>query len=106
MEEVSLEQLLSEGRERPATISGNVPLPVDFEDVEELDAEAMVSVDDTAVAVMEEPAGDDRITILEQKVTSLESELTSIRDEHRVEIEEILRDLGDLTSRLRRRLDS
>jgi signal recognition particle receptor subunit beta len=106
MEEVSLEQLVSEGRERPLTMSGNVPLPIDFEDVEELDADAMVSVDDTAVAVMDEPAGDDRITILEQKVTALESELTSVRDEHRVEIEEILRDLGDLTSRLRRRLDS
>ena len=27
MEEVSLEQLLAEGRGRPATMSGNVPLP-------------------------------------------------------------------------------
>jgi signal recognition particle receptor subunit beta len=106
MEEVSLEQLLSEGRERPATMSGNVALPVDFEDVEELDAEAMVSVDDgTAVAIDDAP-GDDRIAILEQKVTSLQSELDSLRDEHRVEIEELLRDLGDLTARLRRRLDS
>jgi signal recognition particle receptor subunit beta len=107
MEEVSLEQLLSEGRERPATMSGNVPLPVDFEDVEELDAAAMVSVDDdSAVAVIDNAPGDDRISILEQKVTSLQSELDSVRDEHRVEIEELLRDLGDLTSRLRRRLDS
>src|SRR5437764_4195584 len=106
MEEVSLEQLLSEGRERPATMSGNVPLPVDFEDVEELDAEAMVAADDTAVAVMDEPIGDDRIAILEQKVTSLQSELDSVRDEHRVELEELLRDLGDLTARLRRRLES
>src|SRR5207237_612847 len=75
MEEVSLEQLLSEGRERPATMSGNVPLPVDLEDVEELDAEAMVTVDDTAVAVMEEPRGDDRMAILEQKVSSLQSRM-------------------------------
>jgi uncharacterized protein with von Willebrand factor type A (vWA) domain len=87
-------------------MSGNVPLPVDFEDVEELDAEAMVSVDDTAVAVVDDAPGDDRIAILEQKVTSLQSELDSVRDEHRVEIEELLRDLADLTSRLRRRLDS
>jgi signal recognition particle receptor subunit beta len=106
MEEVSLEQLLSEGRERPATMSGDVPLPVDFEDVEELDADAMVPVDDTAVAVMDEPAGGDRMAVLEQKVTSLQSELDSVREEHRVEIDGILRDLGDLTSRLRRRLDS
>jgi signal recognition particle receptor subunit beta len=112
MEEVSLEQLLSEGRERPATMSGNVAVPVDLDeveelddDVEELDAEALVPVEDTAVAVMDEPA-DDRIATLEQKVTSLQSELDSVRETHRVEIEEIVRDLGDLTSRLRRLLDS
>jgi signal recognition particle receptor subunit beta len=106
MEEVSLEQLLSEGRERPSTMSGNVAVPVDFEDVEELDAEALVPVEDTAVAVMDESVADDRIAILEQKVTSLQSELDSVREAHRVEIEEILRDLGDLTSRLRRLIDS
>jgi signal recognition particle receptor subunit beta len=106
MEEVSLEQLLSEGRERPATMSGNVPLPVDLDDVEELDAESMVTIDDTAIAVLDEPAGDDRIAFLEQKVTALQSELDSVRDEHRVDLEEILRDLDDLTSRVRRRLDS
>src|SRR5437763_555377 len=68
MEEVSLEQLLSEGRERPATFSGNVALPVDLDDVEELDAEAMVPIEDSsvAVAVMDEPAADDRLVILEQ----------------------------------------
>jgi mutual gliding-motility protein MglA len=106
MEEVSLEQLLSEGRERPATMSGNVAVPVDFEDVEELDAEALVPVEEPAVAVMDEPVTDDQIAILEQKVTSLQSELDSVREAHRVEIEEILRDLGDLTARLRRLLDS
>jgi signal recognition particle receptor subunit beta len=99
MEEVSLEQLLSEGRERPATMSGNVPVPIDFEDVEELDAEAMVAVED-------EPPPDDRIAVLEQQVAALQSELDSVREEHRVEIEEILRDLGEITTRLRRRLDS
>jgi signal recognition particle receptor subunit beta len=105
MEEVSLEQLLSEGRERPATMSGNVALPVEFEDVEELDTESMVDVDDTPVAVVEEPA-DDRVAIFEQKVSSLQSEVDSLREEHRVELEEILRDLDDLISRVRRRLDS
>jgi signal recognition particle receptor subunit beta len=105
MEEVSLEQLLSEGRQRPATMSGNVAVPV-VDEVEELDVEAMVAVDDTPVAVMDEPiAGDDRLVILEQQVRSLESQIDSIREEHRVEIEEILRQLGDLTSRLRKRLD-
>jgi len=104
MEEVSLEQLLSEGRERPATMSGNVAVPVDMDDVEELDAEAMVAVEEPAVAVMDEPA-DDRILLLEQKVNSLQSELDSLREEHRVEVEEILRDLGDVTTRLRKLVD-
>jgi len=106
MEEVSLEQLLSEGRERPSTMSGNVAVPVDMDDVEELDAEALVPVEETAVAIMDEPVADDQISLLEQKVTSLQSELDSIRESHRVEIEEIVRDLGDLTARLRRLLDS
>jgi len=39
MEEVSLEQLL-EGRERPATMSGTVPIPVALDEVEELGEEA------------------------------------------------------------------
>src|SRR5205085_1800190 len=52
MEEVSLEQLLSEGRERPSTMSGNVAVPIEVDDIEELAAEEMVPV-----AVMdEEPA--------------------------------------------------
>ena len=55
---------------------------------------------------MDEADGDDRIAILEQKVTSLQSELDSVRDGYRVETEELLRDLGDLTARLRRRLES
>ncbi|HEX7809202.1 MAG TPA: GTPase domain-containing protein, partial [Thermoanaerobaculia bacterium] len=43
-EEVSLEQLLAEGRSRPATISGNVAIPYvePVEEVEELGAEALV----------------------------------------------------------------
>jgi signal recognition particle receptor subunit beta len=104
MEEVSLEQLLSEGRERPATISGNVALPVDFEDVEELDAGTMV--EEPAVAVTNEPSADDRLAVLEQRVSALQSELDSVREAHRVELEELLRDLDDLSSRVRRQLDS
>jgi len=106
MEEVSLEQLLSEGRERPSTMSGNVAVPVDMDDVEELDAEALMPVEDTAVAVMDAPVADDQVALLEQKVTSLQSELDSIRESHRVEIEEIVRDLTDLTARLRRLIES
>jgi hypothetical protein len=111
MEEVSLEQLL-EGRERPSTFSGNIAVPV-IDDVEELDAAALVPADETeaVVAVLDEPeplpdtAGDRRLAILEQQVQSLESRLESLRAQHRLEIEEILCELGVLTARLRQRLD-
>jgi signal recognition particle receptor subunit beta len=110
MEEVSLEQLLAEGRGRPATMSGNVPLPdltVDLDEVEELAAEEMMPVEETPVAVaVDEPApGDDRTANLEKQVQLLESALESMRADHRGEIEEILRDLGALTARVQRLLD-
>ena len=102
MEEVSLEQLLAEGRERPATISGNVAIPV-IDEIEELGAEELMPAEEppVAVAVMDEsPAGDDRIANLEQQIQVLQSALDSIRAEHHAEIEQILRDLGTLTARL------
>jgi hypothetical protein len=110
MEEVSLEQLLAEGRGRPATISGNVPLPdltVDLDEVEELAAEEMMPVEEApaAVAANEPAPGDDRTAKLEKQVQLLESALESMRADHRGEIEEILRDLGALTARLQRLLD-
>src|SRR5258708_21162056 len=52
MEEVSLEQLLSEGRERPATISGNVAVPLiddGLDDVDELGAHELVPIEEPAV---------------------------------------------------------
>ncbi len=74
MEEVSLEQLLSEGRERPATF-----------------AESPV-----AVAVEEEPAPSPSLSIEEQ--------IESLRAQHRAELERILHDLDDLTRSIRSRL--
>jgi signal recognition particle receptor subunit beta len=116
MEEVSLEQLLSEGRERPATISGDVAVPVideaveehveePVEEIEELDAAELVPAEEPAVAVVEEPEpppADDRVAVLEQQVHSLELQLESLRSGHRAEIESILNDLESLTSKLRR----
>jgi hypothetical protein len=63
-----------------------------------------------AVAVVEElepepVASDDRVAALEQQVRSLESELDSLRAGRRAEIEEILRDLEAVTTKLRRRLE-
>jgi signal recognition particle receptor subunit beta len=122
MEEVSLEQLLSEGRERPATMVGNIAVPV-IDDVEELDANSLMPAEEAPaapVAVLDEPeslpdvvdvlpdagANNDRLALLEQQVLSLEARLDSVRAGHRVELEEILGDLETLTSRLRKRLDS
>jgi signal recognition particle receptor subunit beta len=114
MEEVSLEQLLSEGRERPATISGDVAIPVvdesvdeSVDEIEELDAAELVPLEEpeVAVAVVDEPEpapANDRVAVLEQQVRSLESQLDSVRSERRAEIEVILSDLESLTSKLRR----
>lgn len=106
MEEVSLEDLLSEGRERPGTMSGSVPIPIDVDNVEELDVQEMVPIEEppTAVAIMEEPSS--MSAGLDKRVQSLEARIDAMRAEHRQEIEAILRDLGELTSRLRDRLDS
>lgn len=110
-EEVSLEQLLSEGRERPATIGGSVPIPVVPlpDEVEELGAEALVEESPIAVAVEEEPTpvmvgGDGSAAALEVRVRELEEQITSIRAEHREHLEQILRDLGRLTEAVRARL--
>ncbi len=109
MEEVSLEQLLSEGRERPATMSGDVAVPViedHVEEIEELDAAELVPVEEPGVEVIEEapaPApADDRVAVLEQQVRSLESQLESLRSEHRAEIASVLDDLESLAAKLRR----
>jgi hypothetical protein len=112
MEEVSLEDLLSEGRERPATMSGNVPVPVPLDDVEELGAHELVPADEpVAVAVLDEPmpapaaAGDDRLAVLERQVAALQSQLDSMRAQHRAALEDLARDLGTLITRVRSQLE-
>jgi signal recognition particle receptor subunit beta len=108
-EEVSLEQLLTEGHASPGTFGGTIPIPV--EEVEELDAGSMVAAEDhpVAAAVMDEPfgspaAGNGRTAALEAEVKQLQQKLKSLKDEHRTELEAILRQLGELTSRVRSRL--
>jgi signal recognition particle receptor subunit beta len=97
VEEVSLEQLL-EGRDRPQTLSGSIPLPV--EEVEELGAHEIVAHEEEEsplAALMDEPAtamNNGRVAELERKVEELQSSL-----------EEILRTLGDLTTRVRSQLN-
>jgi signal recognition particle receptor subunit beta len=107
MEEVSLESLLSEGRERPATISGNVPIPIDPDEVEELDAAALVPAEETPspeVAVADVPEA--AASGAEAKVRLLEAQMDSMRAGHRAELESILRELDALSARVRDRLHS
>ncbi|HVT03036.1 MAG TPA: GTPase domain-containing protein [Thermoanaerobaculia bacterium] len=55
VEEVSLESLL-EGRDRPATMSGNIPIPVEMDEViEELPASDMVDSEEPLSLGFEEP---------------------------------------------------
>jgi signal recognition particle receptor subunit beta len=94
-EEVSLEQLLSEGRERPATFAGNIATPIE-EDVEEIGAEHEIDESPAAVAVMEPPAA--------KKKAAAGADVESLRKQHRAELESILRDLEKLTARVRQHL--
>ena len=110
MEEVSLEQLL-EGRERPATMSGAVPVPMEaLEEIEELAPEEVV--EESAVAFADEPSPvvhadhGDRIVALEAEVQQLRSKLSIMRDEQRSALESILRELNDLTERVRAQLEA
>jgi hypothetical protein len=109
-EEVSLEQLLSEGRERPATIGGSVPIPIIpmADDVEELGAEELVEDAPIAVAVEEEAApamvGGDGAAAMEIRVRELEEQIRTIRAQHREQLEELLRELGKLTEAVRAQL--
>ncbi len=93
MEEVSLEQLLQEGRERPATFAGNIAVPID-DDVEEIGAEHMVDESPAAVAVMDAP----------KKKSAAGGDVESLRKQHRAELESILRELEKLTARVRQQL--
>ena len=104
-EEVSLEQLLAEGRERPATFSGNVAVPM--EEIEELGAEELVPLDEpVAVAVMDEPvpvaySDNGRVAELEAQVQTLQRQL----DGKRTALEAVLQDLEDLAERVRAQLN-
>lgn len=107
-EEVSLDQLLAEGRERPATFAGNVAVP--YEEIEELGADQLVPAEETPVAVTFDDtqtggSGNGRVAQLETEVQQLQQRLRSMKDEHRAAMETILRDLGELTARVRAEID-
>lgn len=127
MEEVSLEQLLSEGRERPATISGNVPIPVMVDEVEEMGAAEMMPMEESAAPValpvdlpvnlMDEPepepapppvfsSNNGREAELEAQIQQLEAQIISMRQEHREQLEAIMRSIGELSRTVHEQIGS
>ena len=109
MEEVSLEQLLSEGRERPATMSGNIAIPVDVDEVEELNADSMMPAEEesaVAVAMMEEPAPAKKTAPAAARSAGADPQVQALQAKHRAELEKILRALTDLTAQVRSSLGS
>lgn len=116
-EEVSLDQLLAEGRTRPDTFAGNVavpadaPLPVEIDDeVEELSDEHLVQETPAAVAVMdEEPAVEaEPVVFAGSRVDELESQISLLEQKlliRQTALESILRELDDLRARVRAQLE-
>jgi hypothetical protein len=93
-EEVSLEQLLAEGRERPMTISGDVAVP-HIEEVEELGAAELVD-SPSAVAVLDAPEPQSAARSADSRVRELEQQVASLQSSLRV----VLRELDDLRARV------
>jgi signal recognition particle receptor subunit beta len=106
-EEVSLDQLLAEGRSRPATFAGTVAVPIVEDDVEELGTDALVEESPAAVAVLDEPRvataaqSEARVTELEERILILEQKLQV----KRTALQSILSELDDLRARLTAQLD-
>ena len=111
MEEVSLDELL-EGRDRPLTLSGNVPLPYGSED----DVEELLSGDlfedssspdlagnvenDSLPALSDEALGGE----LQQEIEFLHSQIAQLQSEHQETLDTIARTLQELTNLIRSRI--
>ncbi len=106
-EEVSLDQLLAEGRTRPATFAGDVAVPDD--EIEELGHDQLVEDTPVAVAVMdEEPAAGTAVVSADSRVAELESQIASLEQKLRIRqgaLESILRELDELRARVSAQLD-
>jgi hypothetical protein len=105
VEEVSLEQLL-EGRERPATMSGNIAIPVLEEPAEVLEEVEEVEELEPAIAVLEpedvpEPVASADTAALVDEVAQLRAEVDAMREEQRRIVESLQRVVTELTSLLR-----
>ncbi len=105
VEEVSLEQLL-EGRERPATMSGNIAIPVIEETTEALEEVEEIEELEPAIAVMEpedldEPMASANTSALASELGQLRAEVDAMREEQRRIVESLQRVVKELTSLLR-----
>lgn len=105
VEEVSLEQLL-EGRERPATMSGNIPIPVPaFEEPEEVeDLSPSISVVDDGVETVTEGFSDGTapsIGASAAEIAQLRAEVDAMREEQHRIVESLQRVVNELTTLLR-----
>jgi signal recognition particle receptor subunit beta len=96
-EEVSLEQLLAEGRTRPETFHGTVAVPI-VEEIEELGTEQLL--ESPAVAVMDEPAPE-RLSATDARVAELEAEVAALRRQ----LQAVARDLDAIRERIRIQLN-
>jgi signal recognition particle receptor subunit beta len=118
MEEVSLDQLVSEGRERPATMTGNIPIPLpldEIDEIEELGTESLVAAVhevEEAVAVIDEPApapapaaSTTAQAEREGEVAALQQQLRSAREQHRSELESLLATVDALAATIRAKLE-
>jgi len=100
-EEVSLDQLLAEGRTRPSTFAGNMPIPAADDEVEELGDEHLVEETPVAVAVMEEEEAP--VVFADGRVAELESHIAALEQKLRIRqtaLQSILRELDDLRARV------
>ncbi|HET7434640.1 MAG TPA: GTPase domain-containing protein [Thermoanaerobaculia bacterium] len=101
-EEVSLEQLLAEGRERPATFAGNIAVP-HVDEVEELGADALVEETPVAVAVLDEPAPSPVVYADNNRVTDLEARISTLQQKLETRtraLQTILQELDELRERV------
>ncbi|MHB0971281.1 MAG: ADP-ribosylation factor-like protein [Thermoanaerobaculia bacterium] len=89
VEEVSLETLL-EGRDRPLTLSGNVPLPVELDEeiAEPIPTAALIEEPEMPIAgpvtVASQPiAGAEQLSALQSEIAALRREIDAVRAEQR-----------------------
>jgi len=107
-EEVSLEQLLAEGRTRPATFSGDVAVP-DVDDVEELGAHELLESPVSVAVMEEEPVAAAPVVFASTRVEELEAQVASLRQKLDIKtnaLESILRELDLLRERVTAQLRS